>query len=178
MVAFNGKPVDSAGALTLETTSANPGSTVTLTVLRDGKKQDVRVTLGTRPTGLNASNGGPAGEQGGEGGGGNGESPSSGTLKGISVQGLTSDIRQQLNLPGEVQGVVISQVDPNSPAGQAGLQQGMVIESINRHPVQNVGDFNRYAAQAKGDTLLRIFTGNNSAFIVISPNSDGDGDEQ
>lgn len=178
VVAFDGKPVDSAGALTLATTSSNPGATVTLTILRDGKKQDVRVALGTRPTGLNASNGGPEQDQGE---GGNGEAaPSSGTLKGVSVQALTSDIRQQIKLPSEVTGVVISQVDPNSPAGQAGLQQGMVIESINRHPVQTVADFNRYAAQAKGDTLLRVFTGNNSSFVVISPNSDGgdDGGEQ
>ena len=95
------------------------------------------------------------------------------------MQALTSDIRQQIKLPGEVQGVVINQVDPNSPAGQAGLQQGMVIESINRHPVQTVADFNRYAAQAKGDTLLRVFTGNNSSFVVISPNSDGgDGSDE
>ena len=66
VVAFNGKPVDSAGALTLQTTSANPGETVTLTVLREGKKQDVRVALGTRPTGLSASNGGPEQDQGEE----------------------------------------------------------------------------------------------------------------
>jgi serine protease Do len=177
IVAFNGKPVDSAGALTLQTTSSNPGSTVTVTVLRDGKKQDVRVTLGTRPTGLTAGNG-QGGQEQGEGGGGGGEAPTSGTLRGISVQALTSDVRQQLNVPGEIHGVVVSQVDPNSPAGQYGLQQGMVIQSINRHPVQTVADFNRYAAQAKGDTLLRIFTGSNSAFVVISPSSDGGDEEQ
>lgn len=176
ILSFEGKPVDSAGALTLLTTSANPGSTVTLGVLRDGKKMDVRVTLGTRPTGLSVGNNGGGGQEQGEGG--NGEAPSSGTLRGVSVQGLTSDIRQQLNVPMDMQGVVISQVDPNSAAGQAGLQQGMVIESINRHPVSSVADFNRLAAQAKGDTLLRIYTGNNSVFVVISPNGDGGDDEQ
>jgi serine protease Do len=175
VVEFNGKPVDSAGSLTLSTTGSNPGASVTLGVLRDGKKQDVRVTLGTRPTGLTADNGSGQGQ--GEGEGQGGEAPTSGTLRGVSVQALTSDVRQQLNLPSDVQGVVISQVDPNSPAGQAGLQQGIVIEGINRHPVQTVADFNRLAAEAKSDTLLRVFSGNNSAFIVISPNGD-DGDGQ
>jgi len=177
VVSFNGKPVDSGGGLTILTTSSNPGTTVTLGILRDGKQQDVRVTLGTRPSGLSANNG-PGQEQGGEGGPGE-ATPSSGTLRGLSVQSLTSDIRQQLNIPGDVQGVVISQVDPNSPAAANGLQQGVVIEGINRHPVQSVADFNRYAAEAKGDTLLRVFAEGNSAFIVISPSGDGgDTDEQ
>jgi serine protease Do len=177
VLAFNGKPVDSAGALTILTTSSNPGATVTLSIMRDGKRQDVRVTLGTRPTGLTV--GGGPGQGQGEGGEGGGEAPSSGTLRGISVQALTPDIRQQISVPSDIQGVVITQVDPNSAAGQVGLQQGMVIESINRHPVQTVADFSRLAAQAKGDTLLRLYSGNNSVFVVVPANPDGgDNDEQ
>jgi len=53
------------------------------------------------------------------------------------------------------------------------LQSGIVIESINRQPVNSVADFNRLAAQAKGDTLLRVNQQGSSAFIVISPGSGG-----
>jgi len=167
---FNGKPVSSAGALTLMTTNAEPGAEVTLGVVRDTKKMDVRVTLGQRPTGLTPTTGG-GGEQGeGE------EVPSASTLRGISVQALTPDVRQQLGLQSDVHGVVINQIDPNSPAGQAGLQPGVVIESINRQPVNSVADFNRLAAQAKGDTLLRVNQQGQSAFIVLSPNSDSGDD--
>jgi serine protease Do len=93
------------------------------------------------------------------------------------VQALTPEIRQQFGIPSDVQGVVITQIDPSSPAAQAQLQPGMVIESIDRQPVNNVTDFNRLAGKAKGDTLLRINTQGNSVFVVISPGSDG-GDGQ
>jgi hypothetical protein len=43
-----------------------------------------------------------------------------------------------------------------------------VIESISRQPVNSVADFERLAAQAKGDTLLRINRHGNGSFVVIS----------
>ena len=53
-----------------------------------------------------------------------------------------------------------------------------MIESINRHPVNSVGDFNRLASEAKGDTLLRVNNQGQSAFVVISPSSDSGDDGQ
>jgi S1-C subfamily serine protease len=76
-----------------------------------------------------------------------------------------------------VNGVVIVQIDPNSPAAQYGLQEGDVIESVNRQPVRNVGDFNKLAAQAKGQTLLRINRQGNGVYVVVSPDDNG-GDGQ
>jgi serine protease Do len=159
---FDGHEVDDAGQLITMVTAANPGSVVTLDILRDGQPMTLKVTLGQRPENLaeNAA-------------GGKSKGPSEGTLRGISVQSLTSDLRNQLGVPAETQGVVITDVDPNSPAGDAGLQQGDIIQSINRQPVRNVADFNRLAAQAKGQTLLRIVRQGTGVFIVISPGDDG-----
>jgi serine protease Do len=111
------------------------------------------------------------------GGGGGGGGIQQGALRGIDVENLTPTIRDQAGIPPNVTGVVIVQVDPNSPAAQYELQAGDVIESINRQPVRNVGDFNRLAAQAKGQTLLRINRQGNGVFVVISPDGDG-GDGQ
>jgi serine protease Do len=169
---FNGQTVDSSQALTTMTTNTNPGTEVTLSIIRDGKPMDVHVTLGERPADLPVQ----ANLGGGGGFGGQGATPSQGTLRGIQVQPLTPEIRQQFGLSADVHGVVITQVDPNSPAAQAQLQAGMVIESINRHPVNSVGDFNRLAGEAKGDTLLRVNMQGQSAFIVISPNGDNGDD--
>jgi serine protease Do len=164
---FNGQTVESQGAATAMTTNSNPGTEVTLGIIRDGKPMDIHVTLGERPANL------PVRATLGSGGfGGQGAAPSQGTLRGIEVQALTPDIRQQFGVPTETHGVVIAQVEPNSPAAQAQLQPGMVIESINRHPVNSVADFNRLAGEAKGDTLLRINLQGQSQFVVISPNSD------
>ena len=82
-------------------------------------------------------------------------------------------LREQLGVPSSVNGVVIAELDPNSPAAQGGLQQGDVIEGINRTPVHNVADFNRLAAQAKGQTLLRINRQGSGLFVVISPDEGG-----
>jgi len=84
-----------------------------------------------------------------------------------------------LGLPADVRGVVVMEVDPDSPAAQAQtLQQGDVIESINRHAVNTVEDFNRLAAEAKGQTLLRINRQGNGGYVVITPGEGGGDDNQ
>jgi serine protease Do len=157
---LNGKPIQGAGGLTQAITSLNPGQAVTLGILRDGKPMNIQVTLGERPSNLGvlAHVSKP---------------PSKGTLRGITVQNLTPDIRQQLGLSDNVTGVVVTNVDPNSPAGMMGaLSPGDVIVSINRQPVHNVQDFNRLAAQATGETLLRLTHEGEGMYVVIQPGSD------
>lgn len=156
---FNGQTVGGSSELTAMVTNTNPGSVATLEILRDGHPMTVKVPLGERPTNLAAS------AQNSN----VGQAPSGGTLAGITVQTLTPDIRQQLGVSAGVTGVVISDIDPNSPAAQAGLGQGDVIESINRQPVRNVEDFNRLAASAKGEVLLRVNHQGEGEFIVITP---------
>jgi serine protease Do len=162
---LNGQPVNDAGQLTLGVTNLNPGSVATLEIIRDGKPMTIQVTLGERPSDINSVRRGGGGVQ-------------QGTLRGIDVQNLTPSIRDQFGLPANVNGVIISQLDPDSPAAQSGLQEGDVIESINRQAVRNVGDFNRLAAGAKGQTLLRVNRQGEGAFIVISPDGGDGGDNQ
>ena len=54
----------------------------------------------------------------------------------------------------------------------------MLIEGINRHPVNSVEDFNRLAAEAKGQTLLRINRQGNGGYVVITPGEGGGDDNQ
>jgi Do/DeqQ family serine protease len=160
---LNGQTVSDREQLTAMVTNINPGTVATLDILRDGQPMTLKVTLGERPSDLSSHAGGGSVQKG--------------ALRGIDVQNLTPSIRDQLGLPPNVTGVVIAQLDPDSPAAQYGLQEGDVIESINRQPVHNVGDFNKLAAQAKGQTLLRINRQGNGAFVVISPDGGG-GDSQ
>ena len=157
---LNGQTIEDAGQLTAEITNLSPGSVATLDILRDGNPMTIKVTLGERPANLGTSAGLGNIQQG--------------ALRGLSVQNLTPQIRDQLGLPATVTGVVITQVDPNSPAAQYGLQEGDVIESVNRQPVHNVMEFNRAASQAKGQTLLRINRQGTGIFVVISPDEGGD----
>jgi serine protease Do len=161
----DGKTVAGSGQLTAMVTNMNPGAEVELDILRDGKAMTIHLTLGERPANLSATPG-------------VGKAPSEGTLRGITAQNLTPDVRDQLGLPPNVRGVVISDLDPSSPAAQSGLQPGDVIEAINRHSVNSVADFNRLAAEAKGQVLLRINRQGNGLFVVISPGDSEGGDNQ
>jgi serine protease Do len=160
---LNGQTVEGRDQLTAMVANLNPGTVVKLDIIRDGQPMTIHVTLGERPANLPVA-------------AGVGKAPSEGTLRGITVQNLTPDIRDQLSLPPNVRGVVISNLDPDSPAAQTGLQPGDVIESINRQPVNSVADFNRLAAEAKAQTLLRINRQGNGLFVVITPGDNG-GDE-
>ncbi len=158
---FNGQSVEGADQLTSMVTNTNPGTTVTLSILRNGKPVDIKVTLAERPSNLGMK----VGES---------QGPSGTALEGVQVQNLTPALRNRLNLPSDEEGVVIANIDPNSAAAQAGLQQGDVIESIDRHPVHNVNDFSRLVGQVKGQVLLRINRQGSGAYVVVSP---GGGDQ-
>jgi serine protease Do len=162
---LNGQTVEGSEQLTAMVTDLNPGTEVKLDILRDGQPMTIRLTLGERPANLGVR-------------AGVGKAPSEGALRGITVQNLTPDLRDQLGLPQNVRGVVISNLDPDSPAAQAGLQPGDVIEGINRHPVNSVTDFNRFAAEAKGQTLLRIDRQGSGFFVVITPGDTGGEESQ
>lgn len=161
---LNGQNVGDSGELTAMVTNFNPGTEVRLDIIRDGKPMTIQVTLGERPANLGVT-------------AGRGTAPTEGTLRGITVQNLTPDLRDQLGVPSSTHGVVVTEVDPSAPAAQT-LQQGDVIEGINRHPVNSVSDFNRWAAEAKGQTLLRVIRQGNGVYVVISPNDGGGDDNQ
>ena len=152
---LNGQTVEGRDQLTAMITNVNPGTEVKLDILRDGQPMTVRVKLGERPANLGVQ-------------AGVGKAPTEGALRGVTVQNLTPALRDQLGIPTDVRGVVVTEVDPSSPAAQT-LQQGDVIEGINRHPVNSVTDFNRWAAEAKGQTLLRLNRQGSGFYIVISP---------
>jgi len=158
---YNGQTVENRARLQSMVAGTNPGTEVALGILRDGKPLTIKVTLAEQPASM-AGPGGPSGR------------PSEGTLRGISVQNLTPSIRDQLGLSPNVRGVVIADLDPDSPAAQAGLQSGDVIQSINRQPVNSVAEFNRLASGARGDVLLRVNRQGNSAYVVVSSNGSGD----
>jgi serine protease Do len=162
---FNGQTVDDQNQLTAMVAASDPGTAATLEILRNGQSITIKVTLGERPENLPVTAGA-------------GAAPSHGALRGVAVENLTPSLRDQLGVPAAVLGVVVSEVDENSPAAQV-LTQGDVIESINRQPVHNTSEFNRLAAQATGRTLLRINRQGEGGFVVIPGDNGGnDGGDQ
>ena len=92
-------------------------------------------------------------------------------MEGVQVEALTSEIAQQLNLPAGTRGVVITRVDPDSTAAEAGLERGDVIQEVNRKPVASVRPVPRRQSAVPGINRLLLLVNRqaNSRYVVIAP---------
>ena len=159
ITAFNGAAVGDANELRNLVAATPPGTDAQLTVVRDGREQQITVTLGELDGSGARRDGGDGGEQG-EGG-----------RLGVAVTPLTPELAARLRLPEDRQGVVVTNVEPGGPAAEAGLQQGDLIEQANRQPVRSAEDL-RAAVQAAGDrpVLLLVTRGDEgSLFVTVRP---------
>jgi len=75
-------------------------------------------------------------------------------MRSVQVDDLTPDIRDQLGLKPDVKGVVVTDVANGSPASDASLQRGDVIEQVNRQNINSVSDYHRLISEAGKQTLV------------------------
>jgi S1-C subfamily serine protease len=101
----------------------------------------------------------------------------SGTVKtssrkplGIEVQDLTPDIASALALEGET-GVVVTRVEPGSPADRAGIRRGDLIQELDRKPIQGLEDFRQKVEETSGkeSILFLIRRGESNLFAAVTP---------
>jgi serine protease Do len=87
------------------------------------------------------------------------------------VADITDDIRTALNLPKDVQGAVIAEIDADSPAGKAGLREGDVIQEVNKQPVKNAKDLVVISKKLKANEkiLLRVYSQGRSGYVALEP---------
>ena len=156
---FDGKKVTDSRKLQLTVAETKPGTTVPVEVLRNGKEKTLTVTVKQLP----------GSEELAQNDNANGED--TGTLNGVAVGDLDQRTRREFNIPKDVQGAVITQVEPDSAAAQAGLKPGDVIQSINRHPVKNADEAVRLTEHTtKKKTLLRLWANGGSHYVVVDEN--------
>jgi serine protease Do len=154
---LNGEAVPDADQLRLHISQMAPGTHVKLGIVRDGKPQQVDITLGELPAETSQKT--EPGDQGQSGG-----------LNGVEVQDLTPDIASQLNLPAGTHGVVVGSVDSSSPAAEAGLNRGDVIQEVNHKPVANIQQYRQAVASAgQQPVLLLVNQDGVTRYLVIQP---------
>jgi serine protease Do len=152
VLALDGEPIVSAGALTRAVALKAPGTRVELTVWREGERRPVPLELGTRPDyeGVTARAPPPVREGPHEG-------------LGLAVEDVPPrfDLRARARGEPPTRGALVVRVEPGSPAERAELQPGMVIVELEGTPVKSAADLRRgLAAAPRGKTvLLRVQLG-------------------
>jgi len=154
---INGTPVNDTNVLRNMVASTAPGTEINLAVLRNSNEQQFHVKVGE----LSAKNVGASSEQGNA-------APTGAGRLGLSLAPLSAEVASQLGLSRATQGLVVESVDPNGAAADAGIQEGDVIQQVNRQPVHTTEDV-RSALEKSGDRppLLLINRHGQTVFVPV-----------
>jgi serine protease Do len=149
ILSVNGKPTTGADNLKVTISQLEPGSNVILDLIRNGVTKTIAVALGALPENTdNTENRNNSG----------GTTSKTDALDGVTVADIEPEVRQQLHLPTNVHGALVSDVERDSNSADAGLQPNDVIIEINHQPVANSDDaVNLCKAAKSGQILLKVW---------------------
>lgn len=158
VIQYNGKEVENTSHLRNMVAQTAVGKVMEVKVSRDGHEKVLKVTIGELP-----ADGTKEGRSGGE--------DAEGIFKGVTVQNITPEYRERLDIPDKVKGVIITAIESDSPAQEYGLKPGDVIMEINKKQTKNTKDFNKAAGDIKkGEgALILVYREGMTLFITISP---------
>ncbi len=153
ITAVNGTSVKDARGLARTIALLAPDSSVKLDILRDGQAKTLTVTLAEMPNDQQAS-----------------AAPNESPTHGVPHLGLTVAPARDVAGAG-ANGVVVTGVDPNGPAAEAGFQTGTIILDVGGKPVANghdvVNALKQAQAQGKHDVLMRVQVGDATQFVAV-----------
>ncbi len=153
IIEFNGQKIRNRFDLSSKVANTEPGTTVKIKVLRDGKEKTLKVKLGEYPEEEAVV----------------AKAQEYKVDLGFKVKDLTPDIRNQLDIPDDVEGVVVTSVRRGSRAFLAGLRRGDVILKVNRKPVKDVDDFREVVNELKPGAPIALYVqrGDNRLFVTF-----------
>ncbi|HET8780786.1 MAG TPA: DegQ family serine endoprotease [Pyrinomonadaceae bacterium] len=162
ITAVNNTPVNDPNTLRNTVAALAPGSNAAVTLLRDGRDQNVSVALAELPPRPRdedeetSSNEGPASNQ----------------RYGLSLQVFTPNSAGNYGLDAQDQGLLVTRIDPNGSAYAAGIRQGDLIQEVNRRPVRTVADFNAAVQQSGArPALLLVKRRDRVTFLTLKAGS-------
>lgn len=152
IVVYDNQEIKESNQLPILVARTPVGRTVAMKIVRDGKD----MTLNTTVTALMDEEIVAA-------------APPQAQNFGLTVRQMTPQIARSLGLE-KSQGVIVSAVEPNSTAAEAGLREGDLILEIDRRPVRTVTDFEQAVKRAAGSNLLLLVRrGENNLFLAFAP---------
>ena len=162
ITAVNGKKANDPRELRLMIGSMAPGTKAHMEITREGQTKTFDVQLGEMPPG--------AADEGTEASSEETAQPEKTTVfGGVAVATITEDIRTALNLPKDVQGAVIADIDAESPAAKSGLREGDVIQEVNKQSVKSAKDLLAISKKLKPNEkiLMRVYSQGRSGYVAL-----------
>lgn len=132
ILSFDGVEVDDTRGLVQQVANTAVGAEVRVLVFRDGETETLRVTLGRREEGESAV---PASVN-------REEAPATADLLGLTISGMTDELRDQLGLAKDAEGLVVTSVAEDSEAFEKGLRVGDIITEAAQESVASIADLN------------------------------------
>jgi serine protease Do len=154
IIEYDGKRVDEPYYLRNMVASTPPGTEVEIKVIRDGRIETLWVTIGELPSEAREERGAGMYEN---------------ALRGVSVQELTPELYKEMGIPERIRGVIISDIEPDSPAATR-LRKDDVILEINRKAISSVEEYEAVVSKIKKDEdiLLLIYRNGSTLFVTVS----------
>ncbi len=149
IVKFGDKVIEQMNMLPAIVAQTPVGTKVKIEVIRDGERRRLTVTIGK----LDEESGGVAG----------------GRIKkrlGLTVQEITPELAESMNLEAR-EGLIVTDVDPDSAAAAAGLRRGDIILEVGRRPVKDVEAFTEAVRESGGALLLLVERDGHTRYVVI-----------
>lgn len=162
ITAINGEKVEDGNSLRNKVAGTLPGSDVKVTLIRDGKEQEVTAKLDE------FTSDGQSDERRDQN---NSPDKSKPTGKlGLDLKPLTPEDAKQLQVPADVKGLVVVAVDANGAAAEEGMQRGDVIIEVNRQPVETL-DQMQAALEKSGDRPILLLVARRSqvSYLTVKP---------
>ena len=159
VVAMNGKSVEDSRDLSRRVAAIPAGATASFTVIHDGSQQTLKAMIAPRKEEQVAANDNAPQDT----------STSTAEAMGLGLAALNEGMRRNYNLDQDVNGVVVTKVDPMSEAADKGIEPGDVIVSVGNKPVRTPEDITKQMAAAKAagrDTVLVLVAGDNGEHFV------------
>jgi serine protease Do len=153
IVQFDGAPIEDWRDLPRVVAVTPVDQPVDVVVVRDGKKKTFHVKVGTLAEPELAQSSGEEGD-------------TSPAIFGLRAQNLTPELAEQLGVDSS-EGVVVTEVQPGSPAEEAGVQRGDVIVEINRNEVRNMTDLRAQLQSSDTSVLMLIRRGDATLYVPM-----------
>ncbi len=162
ITAFDGTPVDDTRHLVRRVADTEIGKAVPIVVLREGKSETLSITLGRR-----------------EDAEGSKQTPSEqskvekqGNVLGMNLAVIDEQIQQELKLPADAAGLVVTNIDQTSDAFDKGLRQGDIITEAGQQKIATIADLQARIDEAKQagrkSILLLVTRGGDPRFVALS----------